>query len=183
VKAFASSFMAAPPAGGGGGFGASALMAQAFARSLFPAHGWGMSQWPFLLALWNQESGWNASARNPSSGAAGIPQDITGNFHGGYRGQVIWGEDYIAGRYGTPAGAWAHERAFNWYGTGGTGVYRRPTLIGVGDSGPEQVTVTPLSRGHGALVHVGQMVVQDATDVELVAQRLSFATMAAGLGS
>ncbi len=105
--------------GGGGGFGAGAMVAQAFARSLFSAHGWSMAQWPFLLALWNQESGWNASARNPSSGAAGIPQDITGNFHGGYKGQVIWGENYIAGRYGSPAAAWAHERAFNWYDSGG----------------------------------------------------------------
>ena len=33
------------------------------------------------------EAGWDANARDPSSGAAGIPQDITGNMHGGAAGR------------------------------------------------------------------------------------------------
>jgi hypothetical protein len=65
--------------------------------------------------LWNQESGWNPNVQNASSGAAGIPQDISGNFHGGWQGQIDWGLQYIKGRYGTPQMAWAHEVANNWY--------------------------------------------------------------------
>ena len=29
--------------------------------------------------------------------------------------QIEWGLSYIAGRYGTPCGAWAHSEAYNWY--------------------------------------------------------------------
>jgi hypothetical protein len=80
---------------------------------------WNGSQWPSLDRLWTKESGWSATAQNKSSGAAGIPQDITGNFHGGARGQIAWGLNYIKSRYGNPAKAWAHEQAFNWYRRGG----------------------------------------------------------------
>jgi hypothetical protein len=174
--------------GGGGGFGASALTAQAFARSLFAAHGWSAAQWPFLLALWNRESGWSATARNPSSGAAGIPQDITGNFHGGYRGQVIWGEDYIGGRYRTPSSAWAHEQAFGWYGRGFHGIVNRPRLFGAGEAGPEEVTIRPLGRGpamarSGPLVHVDHLHVRNEADAPLIAARLAFMVTSATLGS
>jgi len=65
--------------------------------------------------------------------------------------QVNWGEDYIKGRYGSPSGAWAHERAFNWYGSGLDAMFSRPTLIGVGERGREHVTVTP-EGGRDALV-------------------------------
>jgi hypothetical protein len=70
--------MASNPGGVGFAPGAphsgSAAAAQAFARSILWAYGWGANQWPPLQALWNQESGWNAWAVNPSSGAYGIPQ-------------------------------------------------------------------------------------------------------------
>jgi phage-related protein len=96
----------------------SAAVAQAFARSVLP-RGW---SWPALLSLWNQESGWNAYAVNPSSGAYGIPQSL-GHGHpynlGDYKAQIMWGISYIAGRYGNSQGAWAHEQAFNWYDRGG----------------------------------------------------------------
>jgi hypothetical protein len=29
--------------------------------------------------------------------------------------QINWGLGYIASRYGTPCGAWAHSQATNWY--------------------------------------------------------------------
>ena len=32
-----------------------------------------------------------------------------------YVTQINWGLAYIAGRYSTPCGAWAHEVANNWY--------------------------------------------------------------------
>jgi hypothetical protein len=98
-------------------------------RAMAAQRGWTGFQWQDLFLLWEQESGWNPRARNPSSGAAGIPQDITGNFHGGTRGQIIWGDNYIAGRYGTPARALQHERAFGWYGNGG---WVNEPVLGVG---------------------------------------------------
>jgi hypothetical protein len=75
-----------------------------------------------LIALWNQESGWNPNAVNQSSGAYGIPQAL-GHGHpynlGDYVAQIDWGLSYIASRYGTPAAAEAHELADHWYDDGG----------------------------------------------------------------
>jgi hypothetical protein len=99
---------------GGGGGGNRAL-----GHTMMRAFGFGENQWSSLNSLWTQESGWDAGARNSKSGAAGIVQDITGNMHGGARGQIAWGLNYIKGRYGTPAAAWAHEQAYNWYRGGG----------------------------------------------------------------
>lgn len=135
---------AAGAAAAGGSMAASsaiAAAAQAYAASRLAAHGWGPDQMPPLIKLWNQESGWNPYAVNPSSGAYGIPQSL-GHGHpydlGDYVAQVNWGEDYIAGRYGSPAAAWAHERAFNWYRAGGSS---GGGLAMVGEEGPELVTV------------------------------------------
>jgi cell wall-associated NlpC family hydrolase len=105
--------------GAPGGMPMSANSAVELGRSMAADYGWTGIQFTDLNMLWTKESGWNANARNPSSGAAGIPQDITGNFHGGARGQIAWGLQYIRGRYGNPANAWAHEMAFNWYDGGG----------------------------------------------------------------
>ena len=79
----------------------SARLAQSFAASVLP-RGWSFPA--LLLSLWNQESGWNAYAVNPSSGAYGIPQSL-GHGHpynlGDYKAQIMWGINYIAGRYGS----------------------------------------------------------------------------------
>jgi predicted RecA/RadA family phage recombinase len=137
----------------------SAALAQAFARSIMGQYGWGANQWPPWLYLGNQESGWSAYAVNQSSGAYGIGQSL-GHGHpynlGDYQNQVIWMANYIKGRYGTPAVAWGHEQAFNWYGGGGTimepvtGVgLRTGRRYGFGENGPE--TVTPgIGGGDGA---------------------------------
>jgi hypothetical protein len=115
----------------------SAALAQSFARSILP-RGW---SFPALLSLWNQESGWNAYAVNASSGAYGIPQSL-GHGHpynlGDYKAQIEWGINYIAGRYGNSQGAWAHERAFNWYDRGGW-LPPGPSLAYNGTGQPEQV--------------------------------------------
>jgi hypothetical protein len=143
---------------GGGGFAdtgarsGSAAIAQSFARSILP-RGW---SFPALLSLWNQESGWSAYAVNQSSGAYGIPQSL-GHGHpynlGDYKAQIMWGLNYIAGRYGNSQNAWAHEQAFNWYGRGLTGgIFTRPTLIGVGERGPERVDITPGTGGGGGSI-------------------------------
>lgn len=113
---------AAASAGGGGGGGgfthASGGSWRAIGRAMMLQR-WPASQWPALNSLWTRESGWNPNARNRSSGAAGIPQDITGNMHGGGRGQIAWGLNYIRGRYGSPSGAWAHSQRTGWYSGGG----------------------------------------------------------------
>ena len=75
--------------------------------------------WADWLSLWNQESGWSITAANPTSDARGIAQNING-YGPDYRendatSQITWGMNYIAGRYGNPAMAWAHEQANNWY--------------------------------------------------------------------
>ena len=116
--------------------------AQNTARLLLAKFGWGATQMPALISLWTRESGWSATARNPSSGAFGIAQalghgtscsaapDGTNEYGpeygltcaeaqqanaGSVRWQIEWGLGYIASRYGSPAKALAHENANNWY--------------------------------------------------------------------
>lgn len=111
------------------GGSASASANQALAKKIIagnPAYqGWDSGEnWSDLVALWNQESGWSATAENHSSGAYGIAQALpasklpaAGQKSGGSNpgAQISWGLDYIKGRYGSPVMAWAHERANNWY--------------------------------------------------------------------
>jgi uncharacterized protein YabE (DUF348 family) len=79
-------------------------------RQMAAERGWTGSQWTALFNLWDHESGWNPSAKNFWSGACGIPQaypcsKITDR---STVGQIRWGLDYIAGKYGTPSAAWAY---------------------------------------------------------------------------
>ncbi|MEU2724080.1 hypothetical protein [Streptomyces smyrnaeus] len=60
-----------PAIGGGGGGGAKAT-----ARQMLGEFGFSQKQWPALEKLWQRESGWRWNARNPSSGAYGIPQCV-----------------------------------------------------------------------------------------------------------
>jgi resuscitation-promoting factor RpfB len=85
------------------------------------------TQWTDWVALWNQESGWNQYAANPSSGAYGIPQSLPytkmpkaawPSSDGGsssVTAQGQWGIMYIAQTYGSPSAAWAHEESNGWY--------------------------------------------------------------------
>ncbi|RIX29992.1 aggregation-promoting factor C-terminal-like domain-containing protein [Amnibacterium setariae] len=101
---------------------APASTAQAFAAGIVAQKGWAGSEFSCLVSLWNRESGWNAHAANPS-GAYGIPQALPGSKMGvgggdwqnDYRVQIRWGIGYIAGRYGSPCGAWAHSQAVGSY--------------------------------------------------------------------
>jgi hypothetical protein len=80
------------------------------------------TQWPCLYDLWQQESGWNVYAENPS-GAYGIPQSLPGDkmasagadWETDPTTQIKWGLGYIQQVYGTPCGAWAHEEADGYY--------------------------------------------------------------------
>ncbi|MDK8601773.1 hypothetical protein CYK24_06940 [Trueperella bernardiae] len=93
------------------------------AQGMLASYGWGMDQWACLDALWQRESGWNSQAANPSSGAYGIPQALPGSkmasagadWQTNPATQISWGLGYIAGRYGSPCGAWGHSQARGWY--------------------------------------------------------------------
>lgn len=127
---------------------ANAALGRALAAQLY---GWVGSQWAALYALGNRESGWRNTAQNPTSTAYGIPQFLNSTWAtvglrktSDPRTQIIGMLRYIAGRYGSPANAWAHETSVGWYGDGmAPTLFRRPTLIGVGERGPETVSVTP----------------------------------------
>jgi len=92
-------------------------------RQLAAARGWTGSQWTCLESLWTKESGWNHLAKNPSSGAYGIPQSLPGSKMASVGSdwatnpatQIKWGLGYIADRYGTPCGAWGHSQSVGWY--------------------------------------------------------------------
>lgn len=114
---------------------------QALGRLMAAGYGWTGQQFTDLVALWNRESGWNAAARNPSSGAFGIAQALGHgtaatkaadgtNEYGGYgvsaatakaanggsaAAQIAWGLAYIRATYGSPTAAEAHENANGWY--------------------------------------------------------------------
>lgn len=129
-----------------------------YAKSLFGHYGWSGNQFGALDQLWNHESGWNPGANNPSSSAYGIPQGLVQLHHiprpywgtkvsdaggGTYAGgdpkyQVRWGLNYIKGRYGSPAAAWAHWTPASGYDSGG---YIPPGLSTVynGTGRPEPV--------------------------------------------
>lgn len=86
--------------------------------------GWVHGSWRCLRRLWNGESGWNHRARNPSSGAGGIPQALpmskiatAGGDINSPRTQIRWGLGYIHVRYGGPCralSAWL-SRSPSWY--------------------------------------------------------------------
>ncbi len=98
---------------------------KALARRMFP---WPASMWPSFDYLEMREAGYNRFARNPSSGAYGIPQALpptkmpiaaqaAGGSHAGP--QLSWMYGYIGSVYGNPVNAANHERAFSWYDDGG----------------------------------------------------------------
>jgi hypothetical protein len=97
--------------------------AQQVAMGMLGSYGWSSSQFSCLNSLWNEESGWNVYATNPSSGAYGIPQALPGSkmasagpdWQTDAATQIRWGLTYIKSLYGSPCGAWAHEEADGWY--------------------------------------------------------------------
>ncbi|HEY2673539.1 MAG TPA: transglycosylase SLT domain-containing protein [Rugosimonospora sp.] len=84
--------------------------------------GFGLDQMPCLVNMWNKESGWRTTARNPS-GAYGIPQAYPASKMSVYGAdyltnpvtQINWGLSYIKGRYQTPCGAWTYWQAHHSY--------------------------------------------------------------------
>lgn len=178
--------------GGGGGMGlggfsggGSAAENMRLGRRMMLAAGWGMDQWSALRELWMRESGWSASAHNPSSGAHGIPQSLPASkmasagrdYMTSAATQIRWGLNYIRGRYGSPAAALAFHNSHNWYSRGGrmdwAGGFDRagsfvtngPTHFVAGEGGRrrERVTVTPAgvnANRAGGGVQIGNISVQ-----------------------
>ena len=128
-----------------GGSSAAPVALQRAALAMFGRYGWGASQMAPLISLWNQESGWRWNALNPSSGAYGIPQSLPASKMASAGAdwrtnpitQIAWGLSYIAQRYGSPAGAWAHEVSHNWYAKGTAAA--RAGWAWVGERGPELI--------------------------------------------
>ena len=124
---------------GGSGTASSPTAAQRYAQTRLASHGWSIDQMQPLVSLWNRESGWNRLARNPTSGAYGIPQALPPSKMGpdanppksSAIAQIDWGLNYIKGRYGSPSAAWAHEVSHGWYEHGGTvpGPLGQPRLV------------------------------------------------------
>jgi hypothetical protein len=87
------------------------------------AAGFKIAEFPCLNKLWTRESGWNYKARNPSSGAGGIPQAVPASkmksagadWATNPATQIEWGLGYIKDRYSTPCKAWAHSESSGWY--------------------------------------------------------------------
>lgn len=121
----------APKAPGGGGFLPAEFPPgskpdpgsnKALGRQMAEARGWG-DEWGCLEKLWDRESHWNERAMNRYSGAYGIPQALPGSkmasagsdWQTNAATQIKWGLGYIAARYKSPCGAWAHSQAKGWY--------------------------------------------------------------------
>jgi hypothetical protein len=121
----------APKAPGGGGFTPANFPPgsapdpgsnKAVGKEMAEARGWG-GEWGCLEKLWDKESHWNERAMNRYSGAYGIPQSLPGSkmasagsdWQTNPATQIKWGLGYIAGRYKSPCGAWAHSQATGWY--------------------------------------------------------------------
>jgi hypothetical protein len=143
----AAAAAAAGGAGVAGPGGGNALLNAMLARSMMPAWANG-AQWAAWDALEMSEAGWNQFARNPSSGAYGIPQALPPSKMGAAanppqsnpHAQISWMIGYIKSRYGTPVNAEAHERAFHWYDEGG---YLAPGGFGFNGLNRPEPVLTP----------------------------------------
>ena len=86
-------------------------------------YNWGKTQFACLNNLWTKESNWNYKARNPRSGAHGIPQALPANrmeiISSDWRKnpvtQMRWGLRYIEIRYESPCRAWSKFKRSNYY--------------------------------------------------------------------
>ena len=96
---------------------------QRIGKALAAKRGWTGKQWVCLKKLWYRESGWSIRSGNPNHGSFGIPQALPGrkmasagrDWRTNAATQIRWGFGYIAGRYGSPCGAWAHSQSHHWY--------------------------------------------------------------------
>lgn len=103
--------------------GSHGLVTTAKLDAIGAKHGWTGAQIADWMNVIKAESNGTLTDTNPTSGAYGIAQGITGPSwyaaNGGSAdtvdGQLTAMANYIAGRYGTPSEAWAHEQTQHWY--------------------------------------------------------------------
>lgn len=102
---------------------------KAIGKAMATTMGWTGNQWNALEKLWDNESNWNPKAKNPSSGAYGIPQALphtkmpklawpeSAGGKSDAATQIQWGLNYIKGRYGSPVAALAfwNRQSPHWY--------------------------------------------------------------------
>lgn len=93
---------------------------QALGKQMAASYGWDQgAEWTALNNIVMTESGWNPYARNPTSSASGIAQDINGWSNDYQEGnapqQIAWLLQYIKQRYGDPIKAWQFHLANGWY--------------------------------------------------------------------
>ncbi|MEU9099979.1 transglycosylase SLT domain-containing protein [Streptomyces sp. NPDC048361] len=81
------------------------------------------AQFAAFSKIVSQESGWNHTATNSSSGAYGLVQALPASkmasagadWKTNPATQIKWGLDYMNSRYGSPVGAWNFWQAHHWY--------------------------------------------------------------------
>jgi hypothetical protein len=105
--------------------GGTSIKNLAIGRAMAAVYGWTGSEWDSLKQLWTGESNWDNHAKNPSSGAYGIPQALPGSKMGPLANppissagaQIAWGLKYIKQMYGSPSRALAiwQSRSPHWY--------------------------------------------------------------------
>ncbi|MFE5871444.1 transglycosylase SLT domain-containing protein [Streptomyces roseifaciens] len=91
---------------------------KAMARSMVPG-----DQFQCFSNIVNNESTWDYTAENPSSGAYGLVQSLPGSkmssagadWRTNPATQIKWGLGYMNERYGSPCGAWSFWQANQWY--------------------------------------------------------------------
>lgn len=105
----------------------SVQQAKDYAKERLTAFGWNDSEFNSLEKLWQNESGWDYTAKNQKSGALGIPQLIGGDKVPGYptdyKVQIEHGLSYIKNRkdknnqpkYGSPTAALNFQLKHGWY--------------------------------------------------------------------
>jgi len=82
---------------------------------------WGENHWQAFWEILQRESGWNVTAKNPTSSAYGLCQtmlslhEVRENFMHDGQEQLRWCVDYIDERYGTPLEALAFWDRNNWF--------------------------------------------------------------------
>jgi len=96
---------------------------KAIGCALLLQSGEGLDQMVCLEKLWDKESGWKTSSRNPSSQAGGIPQANPMKKMAAYGDdymtnpatQIKWGLAYVKGKYKNACGAWGNWQSKGWY--------------------------------------------------------------------
>lgn len=77
------------------------------------------SDWTYVDYIVSHESSWNPSSVNPSSGSCGLAQALPCSKLGpNWSDPVValkWQYEYVKGRYGGYAGAYAFWLANRWY--------------------------------------------------------------------